>query len=417
MTGSGAYDMKPVLRELKQAMKPMVKSALIQGGGILGGMTGIPSGKNFGSELGRRISRLIGSGDYAINDVSTNSLIKGAVNPGLSFGDTTSIRMQHREFLGDIYTSSVAGAFVNYTYPINAGLRSTFPYLSQVANNFEHYCFNGLVFEFVSTASPYISTSALGSNIASMEYNSSLPAYNSKFSMENSACAISTRLDRSLMYGVECAKGSNAQNCYYVRSGSSTLPITTTDLGLFQLAISPGAGVPTSSVIGELWVTYDVELARPYLDLSRTGSFTFSNTGTLDATPLGTASTVAVTGGALSGTTTSSTAITIPSLVTGDVVQIELYWLNGTAAAFTSPTITVTNGKVGYYTGIGAASLAPAPQNTVIANRISVNFFVQCTNTGPVVITLAGAVLPTLTTRGVFTGASIGNFPLDAIVY
>lgn len=398
-------------------MKPMVKSALIQGGGILGGMTGIPSGKNFGSELGRRISRLIGSGDYAMNEVSTNSLIKGAANPSLSFGDTTSIRMQHREFLGDISTGSVAGSFVNYTFPINAGIRQTFPYLSQVATNFEEYCFNGLVFEFISTASPYISTSALGSNIASMEYNSSLPAYNSKFSMENSACAISTRLDKSLMYGVECAKNSNAQNCYYVRTGTSSLPITSTDLGLFQLALSPGAGVPVNSVIGELWVTYDVELARPYLDLSRNGTFMFDRTGTLNATPLGTGSNAITTSGSLSGSSITSTTITIPGLVVGDVVAVQLAWLNGTAAAFTPPAITFTNGQYGFLSGVGAGAYR-APGTGIVSDRVELWFYVQCTAPGGVTITLGVAGgLPTGTTRANFVGTMVGNYALDATTY
>lgn len=156
MGGSGAYDFKPMLRSLRNELKPIMKNALIQGGGALGSMSGIPSGRNFGSEVGRRISRLIGSGDYQVNEVSVNNLIKpGKATPSMSFGgDSLSIRVRHREFLGDILTGGVAGVFTNNVFPINAGLRTSFPYLSQIAGNFEEYCFNGLVFEFISTASP-----------------------------------------------------------------------------------------------------------------------------------------------------------------------------------------------------------------------------------------------------------------------
>lgn len=413
LAGSGAYNFKPMLDSLKTQMKPIIKQALIQSGGALGSMTGIPSGRHFGSELGRKISKLVGSGDYAVNAVSVNSLFKpGKPDPTASFGkDQFSIRFQHREFLGDVSTSSVAGAFTNVSYPINAGLRQSFPYLAQMASNFEEYCFKGLVFEFVSTASPYLSTSALGSVIAAMEYNSNLLPYNSKFAMENSALAVSTRIDKNIMYGVECAPGSNAQNCYYTRVGSSTLPVTTTDLGVFQIAVAPGASYPVSSPIGELWVTYDVELSRPYLDLNRNGSFQVNRTTAVNATPLGTATAASASFGALANPTFGSTTISLPSMIVGDVANITIYWYGGTAATWQTPTVAYTTNCASPgsgWLGIGANFASP-DNGTATVTRGSFSFLVQCTAPGTVVVTLTATGLPTGATTMAAIGTIMGN--------
>lgn len=417
--GSGAYNFKPMMNELKAAMKPMVKNALIQGGGILGGMTGIPSGRNFGSQLGQRISRLIGSGDYEMNSVTTNSLIhpRGA-DPSASFGkDGVSIRMKYREFLGDVSTGTVAGAFTNYTYPINPGLRSTFPYLSQLANNFDLYCVKGIVFEYISSASPYLATSALGTVIASTEPNSEAPAYTSKFQMENSACSISTRIDKNLMYGIECALGSNPQNCYYVRSGASTLPLTTTDIGNFQIAVAPGTGVPTSTVVGELWVTYDIELSRPSINLSRVGSLQYYGTTAVTATPVGTVSTLN-SSGALSGVTTTTTALSFPGMVVGDVLLVSFLWFGGTAAAgHLAPTFTLSGFQVpSAIPGVG--SYGSTPQNGVLTNTsCDTEFYVQCTTSGTCTITPVAPGIPTGATKVAILAAMVGNYALTDISF
>lgn len=339
LSGSGAYSMK----DIKQALKPVLKEALTNGGSILGSMGGGVQGGIFGRQVGGRISKLIGSGDYETN-VSVNDLIRpsgGAASA--SFGPESDItRVRRREFIADITAPSVAGAFAVTPFPINAGLRTTFPFLSQMADNYEEYCFDGLVFEFISSASPYVANSALGTVIAAMEYNSSAPQFATKYAMENSSHAISTRIDKNLMYGVECAKGSNAQNCYYVRTGSSTLPLTTTDLGLFQFAVAPSSTVPAGTVLGELWVTYDVCLKRPQLNVNRYAFYhRYAGAGSA-AAPLG-ATTVVETnlGTASFAVNALGTQIAFSNCVPGDTWTLSWYFSGtiNTGAASTVPGI------------------------------------------------------------------------------
>lgn len=403
--GSGAYDMT----SLKKAIQPLVKKALTSGGAYLGGATGVPGGALFGRELGSKLSRLIGSGDYETN-VSVNDLIRPqGVRPSATFGeDLNLVRIRRREFIGDISTSAVAGAFVNYSFPINAGYRTTFPFLSQLADNYEEYCFDGLVFEFVSSASPYIANTALGTVVAAMEYNSSMPPFSTKYTMENSALAVSTRLDHNLMYGVECAKGSNVQNCYYVRSGASTLPLTTTDLGLFQLAIAPAAGVTASSVVGELWVTYDVVLSRPILNASRSAYYHANSINAVAASPFGVSLKSSSYGGAISVTLTS-TVLTITNAVVGDVYSF--YWLfaGGVGGVLVYPTLTL--GGCAGFNGINqnTQSSITIPAAGVTSLSMSVFLTFVATSTTCTITLGAGGTFPTTATNMDVYVSMLGN--------
>jgi len=401
--------MKPMMRDLKASLKPMIKQALISSGEIVGSRLGVGSA---GGDIAKRISRLIGSGDYESNSVATNSLIKGSGLEATSqFGQSSlKIRVKHREFLGDVVTGAVAGAFTNYTYPINAGLRTVFPYLSQLASNYEEYCFKGLVFEFISTASPFLSTSALGAAIAAMEYNSSSPAFTSKFAMENSSMAVSTRLDKNLMYGVECAAGSNAQNCYFIRSGTSSLPLTTTDLGLFQFAIAPGAGVPTSSVVGELWVAYDVELDRPFLNMDDIGNCHVYRSGVSNTSPLGTTTTFSRSNGSLSSTTVTATTISPVSVSVGDSLLITIQWV-GSSTTIVFPTTPSLSGCSYQNLLLGnTAAVATSPQGSLAGvTYATYTLTVLCSSTTPVItIPIASLSLPGSATCEIIV-ANLGN--------
>lgn len=410
MSGSGAYNVK----DIKNALKPIVKEALSQGGAAIGGLMA-PGGAIFGKELGRRLSKIIGSGDYETN-TSVNELIHppgGAASA--TFGvDGQTIHLKRREFLGDISAPAVPGTFTNVVYPINAGLRRTFPFLSQIADNYEEYCFNGLVFEFISSASPFINNSSLGTIIASMQYNSSSPAFTDKYTMENSSAAISTRLDKNLMYGVECAKGANPQNCYYVRSGGSPLPVTTTDLGNFEIALAPSSTVPANAVIGELWVTYDVMLKRPCLNPDRFGLTHYLRTGISASAPFGTATVSSTIVGTSEFRLSSNTAFSFQNCIVGEVWQMS-WCVTGTTPSGGVPVVAGISSTAS--TGIvaanqfGRAALPYSNQTSYQAggvtlatplapavyvggcNTLLVNFCWQCTATsGTVVFDTTGAV-------------------------
>jgi len=272
IAGSGDY--ASFMKSVKSTITPLVKNAIISAGGVAGNYLGNAAGMSGGNAAGRalasRFSKLIGTGDYATNlsDVTHNSLVKASgASEYASFADSkTSVRLRHREYLQDVFVGT-AGVFSNTSFAINPGLSNTFPFLSQIASNFEEYHMHGLVFEFVSTTSPYSSTPAMGSVVLAMEYNAGAPPYTSKPQMENSDFAVSARPDKSMIYGVECANNATAN--YYIRSGASSLPPTTTDIGLFNVATL--TNIAAGINLGELWVSYDIELFRPHVSPAKYG--------------------------------------------------------------------------------------------------------------------------------------------------
>jgi hypothetical protein len=315
----------------------------------------------------------MGSGDYEVGDMcQTNSLFgKGKVGmSNASFYNTDmGTRVVHREYLGDVFTGPSAGTFNNTSFPINPGLSYVFPYLSQIASNFEEYSFKGLAFEFVTTTSPYNSSSAMGSAVMSMEYNASAPPFTSKPQMENSDFAISARFDKSMLYGVECKE--NALNSYYIRSSASTIPVTNTDLGNFQFATAPASTFPTNSIIGELWVSYDVELLRPRISPERYGYAHFRAVVTTSQTQITTyvPSAVPIIYGALTGATVSFVAstgvitITFPNADIGDT-YMGTYILTATA--------TLSSGVSGF---TGSSSSTGVNDLLIIANNNAYSAF------------------------------------------
>jgi hypothetical protein len=255
-------------KEIAAIARPLVKKALMSGGAGMGGYVGGSKGRQVGSYIGSKLSKLVGSGDYEVSEpTSTNSLFPKSgmkqTTALASFGNNKDgVRMKHREFIGDL-KAGVQNSFSVTPFPLNPGLVQVFPFLAAIANNFEEYQFHGLVFEFVTNTSPYSTVSNMGSIVMAAQYDAYNTPYVSKLQMENSDYAVSSIPHRNMMYGFECA--NHVQPYYYVRSGTVSQPINLTDIGTFYVGVQNTTAFAEGSVLGELWITYDVELLRPRL--------------------------------------------------------------------------------------------------------------------------------------------------------
>lgn len=229
-------------------------------------------GSAAGSTLGGKISQFLGFGKYT---VKKNSLLKegGSLAEGVplpSFGVIGhETRVRHREFIGDVVASN--SSFVYNLYTINPGMAATFPWLSTLAQSYQQYKFNGLVFEFVSTSSDITSGGALGSVILATQYDANALPYPDKLHMENSEYCVSAKPSLSQVHACECDPAVTSVPIKYIRSvnedTSKGYDARMYDMGVLQVA---NKGVPSSSgtVLGELWVTYDVSLFKPELGVN-----------------------------------------------------------------------------------------------------------------------------------------------------
>lgn len=216
--------------------------------------------------------KMLGRGIYSGRGMyNQNVLIEGGDAPmsvGMGASDNQEVIINHCEYLQDVYGPSDA-KFTNNQLDINPGLLENFPFLAQIAANYEEYEFIQLMFHFKSTVDASISsTGTTGTLVMATNYNADAPGFLSKESMMQYHGANNTRLDQDMDHGVECDPTKNAGTTIrYVR----TLPVVDGqqkkefDLGKFQWAIVNIPSQFNNQQVGELWCSYTVKLGKPKL--------------------------------------------------------------------------------------------------------------------------------------------------------
>lgn len=201
----------------------------------------------------------VGSGRY---NITQNSVSLKGEGPSFKASKNGCVRVQHREYIGDISGSTSAFAIQSYL-PINPGAAVTFPWLSTVAQSFQQYRFHGLVFEYISSSGNAISgtSAAIGEVFMATNYNANGTQFTTKSEMLNMEFATVSSPAQSLMHLIECDPKQSTLATLYVRNQSLITPdFRFYDLGDFTIATS---GQPGTYAIGSLFVTYDVELFKP----------------------------------------------------------------------------------------------------------------------------------------------------------
>lgn len=317
---------KSVTRQMETLKIAPMATPFADVGGTVGGSLFGPVGRNVGRWLGSGIGSVFGSGDYVMPKYNILAN-QGQAPKFVSNGMANTVC--HREYLGDVSGSTT---FTGNAYSINPGIGLSFPWLSVVAENYEQYKFHGLIYEFRTTSSEYNNANAsLGAVVMATQYNAADAAFSSKQSMENYEGAVSGKPSISIIHAVECAPNSNVLDDLYVRTGAvpAGQDQRLYDIGTFTLATS---GQSSSYVIGELWVTYCVELLKPKLPATIGGgvaSYHFYRTGANASNPLGTTTVNAV--GSLQVLQLSSTIFYFSSEI-GALYQVTMY-VNASGAA------------------------------------------------------------------------------------
>jgi hypothetical protein len=349
--GKGDYStffkgMLPTMKDIGTVAAKMLINDTIDPTGTLSNYAFSPkTTKRKPKTMKQKLSVIHGSGDYTTNQVMTaNCLFPGATKIPMNsaFDESHGTTVTHRVYLGDLVTGPDAGKFFNTTFTVNPGLLTWF---GQIAQLYEIYYWEGLVIEFVTSTSQYASSGAIGTVMITADYNANNPPYVSKLQFENSSNAISSIISSNLAYGVECAE--NAQNLYYVRTGNSSLPLTSTDLCTIQIATQPASSFPTNSVVGEVWLTGVCKFARPTIPVNNPGYARANSSGIFQSGNFLTTDTnVPSQAGTLYGTTLGSfdgsgnVTLSIPSLRSQDNLTILFYLALTSNDTEFSPTIT-----------------------------------------------------------------------------
>jgi hypothetical protein len=210
----------------------------------------------------------MGSGKYTIQDQMPQENMLAGLGPKTipAFGPE-SVVITKREFVGDIKTSAVPGAFSTQSFPIQPGNPTSFPWLSNIASAYTEWSMQGLVYEFISSSSDSVISSAdntsLGTVVLSTNYDSL--AYTTNVQCQNSEFAVSGKCSNNLLHMVECKYRDGPLSTLYVRTGAvpPNRDIRLYDQGVVQCSISGNQGI--NAIIGQLYVSYKIVFKKAIL--------------------------------------------------------------------------------------------------------------------------------------------------------
>ena len=189
-----------------------------------------------------------------------------------SFGSSSDgIVLRNREYVRDLYCPNLNNAFqVVDSVPLNPGLVNSFPWLSQVAANYEEYEFLQLAVTFKSTINPSIATNGqVGQVCIATNYNPDQDSFGSKEEMISYSGGMSAKTSSSMIHGVECDPAKNSGTAgKYVRPGFVEGTKKDYDLGNTYVAVLNAPDDYLGQCLGELWISYTVTLRKPRITVA-----------------------------------------------------------------------------------------------------------------------------------------------------
>lgn len=360
------------------------------GGGALGSFIGNPgAGSAAGHSLGGAISKWLGYGDYT---VGTNSIVqKASTGIPMMHKEGQTVVIRHREFIDTIESSTVFA--LSNSYQLNPGNSTTFPWLSTIANSFQEYRFKGVVFHYVPTSGMAISgtSPSLGSVMFQTSYRSNDTPPASKSELLNEYWSGEVVPSETMVHPIECNPAENPFNVQYVRRGD--LPAGDNqlfyDLGVTHVCTQ--GQLAAGNTLGDVWVTYEVELKKPIV----ASNVTSSTTSLVAITALATVAQPFAGLTKVAGSFSLTTQLTGFTINCGSGTFLINILVNGTTLANGLGAITLTNATVAEYAPGWTLRTVPSPNVLTYMTAVRV-----IDSSKPVVvnfaaITLTGAVSST----------------------
>lgn len=342
-----------------------------------------PFAARAGGYLGQRVKDITGFGAYSVR---SNVLYEGATVPYVRNKSATNGNIiSHKEYIGDIITSSVAGDFKIESFPINPGLSETFEWLAQIACNYSEYVLEGCLFMFRSMSADALNSTntALGTVIMATQYNSYEPIFTSKAEMESYEYAMSGRPSEDMIHPIECDPHQSVMTQLFTRTADVPQgDLRMYDIGKFSIATT---GFQAADVnIGELWVTYQVCLVKPklYAALGYFNEWFHSYSEDPDTSHIfGTTFTLGTTNNMTLGMDYFSPLncrFSLPKYPQPVSYQFTILWQNAGSTATASMTSTLSNFvNCRVLTGYTGVANQDAPRTGVNCNKDMALFFVK----------------------------------------
>lgn len=289
--GHGDYKIKEGGRWFPGAAEKIGHWAGAAAGSYVAPGIGTAVGGEIGKRAGQLFAKLSGHGDYRVEH---NTLMdaQGRFKDSVPQFGSTVTRYKNKEMIGIVNMTQL---FTNNEFPINPGLPQTFPRLSQMAQMFEQYRINGLVFFFVPFSANAIGGTdlAVGQVIMATDYDMNDTPFVNEIEALSAQFSNSGRPFDAISHAVECKRSLQMEDWLLVRSDNSESVGTKVgyDLGIFQL-MTAGAQADYNNA-GQLWVSYDVTFQNPIYHEGDVGGATaaFVLNSVTNADPFGSSAT------------------------------------------------------------------------------------------------------------------------------
>lgn len=385
LSGRGAYSRyrysRPVYRKRTYVRKTSTVPAIRGKGGYFatkgakyGAMAGQYAGRILGAAAGSGFESLTGLGAYDPSRIRSNVFLKGdppAIRNEPALEGATIIR--HREYIGDLISASTANTFQVQSFSLNPAQSQTYPWLSQIASQYEEYMPMGVVFEFKSTCSDAIASStdlALGTVTMATQYDSTNPPFSSLQQMLNYEYAQSGKVSESFLHMIECDPRQSPLTRLYTRPGDvpGNADIRLYDFGTFYISSSGLQG--TSINLGQIWISFQYAFfkPRPLISADVSGaSFRMYNPTSNGTSWIGSTSTFVYAPENNINVILASNSIQWPASFSTNTYFIALRWAAvGMAYTTAFPTITPNNcvSLNVYQAGAVNPGVAPASGST-----------------------------------------------------
>lgn len=302
-------------------------------------------GSKLGEYAGGGLQSILGLGDYSVR---RNVFLSGRLPQMTNIAGNGGTVIRYQEYLTDIRTAGTADTFNIQSFILNPANEKSFPWLSQIAANYEQYEFEGMIYEFRSTSADALNSvnTALGTVMMATQYDTIDTVFASKAEMLNYEFSTSTKPSGNTLHMIECDPQQTSVPLLFTLSSEAPPPNTDArlyHLGRFSIATTGFQG--TNVNIGELHVTYQIRLLKPKLAITLGADISevhYENNVYANTFPFGNTTNAFYVTNTLGVTFTNNT-LTIPSFPTNKKYLITFQWL-GTLAAVTYPIFTWTNG-------------------------------------------------------------------------
>jgi len=332
--------------------------------------------------------------------------------------NNNQVVVTHREYIQDItqstgFTNVVpTNGLVNTPgFIINPANPGTFPWLSQIAINFQQYQFLGCVFEYRSLCGEISTALPLGSVSLATNYNTNDSTFATRIQALNTEFHVDGKPTEDLIHPIETKPSQTSIPIMYTNGG--TIP-TNSDARLYNLGlmqIMTNGNPSGSGVVGELYVSYKVALYKPIL-LNQVADGGASAHYFLPAAAAG----APMANATLVNPVTSSVALDTIGLTfngaTGTTVTIEsgnegnyLFqwnWFGASTASLSAPAINLTTNVNAFNLyNADTTSFAGPSSSTNTSTCLSITRMFTIPASGAAVITLGvGGTLPGTPTTG-----------------